>query len=85
MLDHSSIMNGCLDPEGMRPQDDSGRTAEERGQHNTKPVVPVPVVRVVPVAVRATRVVGFIVEGTTAKSMSISLANSNVAGDFRSL
>jgi len=75
MPDHSPIMNGCLDREGARPQGNSGRTAEERGDYNnTKPVVPVPVVWVVPVAVGATRVVGFIVEGTTAKSKGISLA-----------
>ena len=73
---HSSITNGCLDLEGANPQDDSGRTAEECGDHNnSKPVVPVPVVWVVPVAVGATSVGRFIVEGTAAKSVSISLAS----------
>lgn len=67
MLVHSSIMNGCLDLEGANPQDDSGRTAEERGHYYAKTVVPVPVVRVVPVAIGATGVVSFIVEGTAAQ------------------
>jgi len=67
-------MNGCLDREGACPQGNSGRILEERGDHNAKPVVPVPVVWVVPVADRTTRVVGLIVEGTTAKSSSLSLA-----------
>ena len=83
MPDHSSIMNGCLDLEGANPQDDSGRTAEERGDDNSETVVPVPVVWVVPVAVGATRVVGFIVEGTAAKSVGISLAVAALGFDAR--
>jgi len=55
-------MNGCLDREGARPQGNSGRILEERGDYNSKPVVPVPVVWVVPVAVSTTRIVGLIVE-----------------------
>ena len=83
MPDHSSIMNGCLDLEGANPQGNSGRAAEERGDHNSETVVPVPVVWVVPVAVGATRVVGFIVEGTAAKSVGISLAVAALGFDAR--
>jgi hypothetical protein len=60
-------MNGCLDLEGANPQDDSGRTAEERGHYNAKTPIRVPVVRVVPVAIGTTGVVSFIVEGTAAQ------------------
>ena len=37
------------------------------GQHYSKSDIPVPVVRIVPVAVRTTQVSCFIVEGTAAK------------------
>jgi hypothetical protein len=56
---------------------------EERGDHNTKPVVPVPVVWVVPVADSTTRIVGLIVEGTTTKSSSLSLASSKALVSIR--